>query len=184
MTVLIGDPIIFDDLLNAEEATEASRAKVYDAVASRIGHQLQNLKVKVDQLALEQSIRLENHNKDGAGRAANILHQVDWDPFGLGSLEYNRDESLVEETEMKLNGTSPEESTADGYTRTGYSCEGGIGSWIRSYMDRTELMGFAARGLLMNCRSKEKYSETSDIRPLKTWKQFLEANMLKQWNTC
>ncbi|KAG8472772.1 hypothetical protein CXB51_034672 [Gossypium anomalum] len=184
VTVLIGDPIIFDDLLNSEEATEASRGKLYDAVASRIGHQLQNLKVKVDKLALEQSIRLENHNKDGAERAANILHQVDLDPFGLGSHEYIRYESLVEETRTKLNDTSPEEATADGYTRMGYSCEGGIGSRIRSYMDPTELMGFAARGWLMNCRSKEKYSDTSDIRPLKTWRQYLEANMLKQWNTC
>ncbi|TYH34608.1 hypothetical protein ES332_D13G137400v1 [Gossypium tomentosum] len=184
VTVLIGDPIIFDDLLNSEEATEASRGKLYDAVASRIGHQLQNLKVKVDKLALEQSIRLENHNKDGAERAANILHQVDLDPFGLGSHEYIRYESLVEETQTKQNDMSPEEATADVYTRMGYSCEGGIGSRIRSYMDPTELMGFAARGLLMNCRSKEKYSDTSDIRPLKTWKQYLEANMLKQWNTC
>ncbi|KAE8706441.1 Detected protein of confused Function [Hibiscus syriacus] len=112
VTVLIGDPILFDDLLNVEDASDASRGKLYDAVASRIGIQLQNLKVKVDKLALEQSIQSENLNKDGAERAASILHQVDWDPFGLGSHGY-ADESSVEKTqvETKLSDISPEEAT-------------------------------------------------------------------------
>ncbi|GMJ11769.1 hypothetical protein like AT3G05510 [Hibiscus trionum] len=184
VTVLIGDPIPFDDLLNVEDTSDASRGKLYDAVASRIGHQLQNLKVKVDKLALEQSIQLENLNKDGAERAANILHHVD--PFGLGSLEYMADESSVEKAraQTKPNDISPEEAAPDRYLRMGFSCEGGIGSRIRSYMDPTELMGFAARGLLMNQRLKENYSNMGDMRPLKTWKRFFEANLLQQWNTC
>ncbi|KAE8702664.1 hypothetical protein F3Y22_tig00110482pilonHSYRG00592 [Hibiscus syriacus] len=186
VTVLIGDPIHFDDLLNVEDTPDASRGKLYDAVASRIGHQLQNLKVKVDKLALEQYIELENLNKDGAECAANILHQVDWDPFGLGSHEYMGDEPSVEKirAQTKRNDIGPEEATPDRYLRTGFSCEGGIGSRIRSYMDPTELMGFAARGLLMNRRSKENYSNIGDIRPLKIWRRFFEANLLQQWNTC
>ncbi|XVF41872.1 hypothetical protein PTKIN_Ptkin01aG0315500 [Pterospermum kingtungense] len=188
VTVVIGDPIHFDDLLNVEEATDATRGNLYDAVASRIGHQLQNLKVQVDKLALEQSIRLENHNKDGAERAAAILHQVDWDPFGLGSNESMVDESLADETrvQLELSSTSPEESTLDRDFRTGISCERGISSRIRDCMDpTTELMGFAARGLFMNQRPKHNFtSSTSDIRPLRAWKQFLEANMSQQWNAC
>ena len=186
VTVLIGDPIHFDDLFSVEETTDASRGKLYDAVASRIGHQLQNLKVQVDKLALEKSIQLENYNKDGSERAADILHQVDWDPFGLGSDEYLVDESSVEEArdQLKLSDTSPEESTPDRFFRMGFSCEGGISSRIRSYMDPTELMGFAARGLFMNRRPNENCSSISDVRPLRAWKQFFEANLLQQWNTC
>ncbi|KAK8480429.1 hypothetical protein V6N13_131006 [Hibiscus sabdariffa] len=186
VTVLIGDPIPFDDLINVEDSTDSLRGNLYDAVASRIGHQLQNLKVKVDKLALEQSIQLENLNKDGAERASNILHQVDWDPFGLGSHEYMADETSVEKARAltKPNDISPEEAAPDRYLRMGFSCEGGIGSRIRSYMDPTELMGFAARGLLMNRRSEENYSNIGDMRPLKTWKRFFEANLLQQWNTC
>ncbi|XVF06030.1 hypothetical protein REPUB_Repub06bG0013100 [Reevesia pubescens] len=189
VTVLIGDPIHFDDLLNVEEITDASRGKLYDAVASRMGHQLQNLKVQVDKLAVEQSIKFENHHKDGAERAADILHQVDWDPFGFGANEYmSLHESWQEETgvQLNLNATCPEESTPDQYFKTGFSYEGGIASRIRSYMDPTELMGFAARGLFMNCRSEENTASVSKIRPLalRAWKQFLEANLLQQWNTC
>ncbi|XWS57502.1 hypothetical protein CRYUN_Cryun09bG0179600 [Craigia yunnanensis] len=186
VTVLIGDPVHFDDLLNVEETTDASRGKLYDAVASRIGHQLQNLKVQVDKLALEKSIRVENYNKDGAERAADILHQVDWDPFGLGSDEFLVDESSVEEApvQLKLSATSPEESTPDRYFRMGFSYEGGISSRIRNYMDPTELMGFAARGLFMNRRPNENRSSITDVRPLRAWKQFFEANLLQQWNTC
>ncbi|KAE8686605.1 hypothetical protein F3Y22_tig00111053pilonHSYRG00022 [Hibiscus syriacus] len=159
VTVLIGYPILFDDLLNS-------------------------LKVKVDKLALEQSIQSENLNKDGAERKASILHQVDWDPFGLGSHGYMADESSVEKTrvETKLNDISPEEATPDRHLRMGFS-RGGIGSRFRGYMDPTELMGFAARGLLMNRRSKENCSDVGDIRPLKTWKRFFESNLLLQWNT-
>ncbi|XVE89643.1 hypothetical protein DITRI_Ditri20bG0012200 [Diplodiscus trichospermus] len=187
VTVLIGDPIRFDDLLNVEETTDdASRGKLYDTVASRIGHQLQNLKVQVDRLALEQSLLLQNHSEDGAERAAHILHQVDWDPFGTGNNKYMVDESSVEQTlvHLKPSDTLPEESTQDQYFRMGFSCEGGITSRIRSYMDSTELMGFAARGLFMNCRLKENRSRISYISPVRAWKQFFEAHLLQQWNTC
>ncbi|XP_050384185.1 uncharacterized protein LOC126800815 [Argentina anserina] len=51
VTVVIGDPIYFDDLLNNEEAKHLSRGKLYDAVSSRIGHRLRQLKVQVDRLA-------------------------------------------------------------------------------------------------------------------------------------
>ncbi|EOY11503.1 hypothetical protein QUC31_009457 [Theobroma cacao] len=190
VTVLIGDPIHFDDLLNVEEPVDASRGKLYDAVASRIGHHLQNLKVQVDKLVLEQSIQLENHHINGAKRTADILHQVDWDPFGLGSNECMLDESSGQETEVQLKPnavTSSEECSPDDhrYFRMGFSFEGGIASRIRSYMDPTELMGFAARGLFMNPRAKENSASIRDIRPLRVWKQFLEANLLvQQWNSC
>ncbi|OMP03289.1 Tafazzin [Corchorus olitorius] len=187
VTVLIGDPIHFDDILNAEETTDASRGKLYDAVASRIGHHLQNLKGQVEKLALEQSMLLENQHKSGAERAADILHQVDWDSFGVGSNEYMVEKSLEQGTQVRqnLNLTCPEESTPDHcYSRMGYSREGGIASRIRSSMDPTELMGFAARGLFMSRRASESSVSTSDIRPVRAWKQVLEANSLQQWNTC
>lgn len=170
-----------------EEATDASRGNLYDAVASRIGHHLQNLKVQVDKLSLEQSIQLENHNKDGAERAASILHQIDWDPFGLGSNESMVDELPAEETRVHLKPSSlcPEESTPDRDFSMGFTCEGGISSRTRSYMDPTELMGFAARGLFMNRRPQKNYTSISDnVRPVRAWNQFVEANLLQQCNAC
>ena len=44
VTVLIGDPILFDSLFSVEEA-HVSRGKLYDAVALRIGHRFHELKV-------------------------------------------------------------------------------------------------------------------------------------------
>lgn len=189
VTVLIGDPIHFDDLLNEEQTQHMSRGKLYDAVSSRVSHRLQELKVQVDKLALEHSIQLQNHDMQTTERAAGILHQVDWESFGMGSYITSEDDSssrLEIQSPMKLNVTNTQEHAPSEryYFGMGFSYEGGIVSRIRGYMDPTELMGFAARGLFLNRRAEEKLSSIQEIRPLKAWKQFLEANILQQWSAC
>ena len=191
MTVLIGDPIYFDDLLDEEQSQDISRGELYDAVSSRIGHRLQVLKVQVEKLALEHSIQLQNHHHtQTTERAAGILHQVDWESFGMESYITCEDDSsssrLKIESQTKLNVTNPQEPTtttpSERYFRMGFSYETGLVSRIRGYMDPTELMGFAARGLFLNRRAEEKLASIQEIRPLKAWKQFLEANRLHQRN--
>ena len=188
MTVLIGDPIHFDDLLNEEQTQHMSRGKLYDAVSSRVSRRLQELKVQVDKLALEHSIQLQNHDMQTTEWAAGILHQVDWESFGMGSYITSEDDSssrLEIQSPMKLNVTNTQEhAPSERYFGMGFSYEGGIVSRIRGYMDPTELMGFAARGLFLNRRAEEKLASIQEIRPLKAWKQFLEANILPQWNAC
>ncbi|GKU97702.1 hypothetical protein SLEP1_g10810 [Rubroshorea leprosula] len=184
VTVLVGDPIDFDDLLNEEVSKDVSRGKLYDAVALRIGKRLHELKVQVDRLALEQSAQLQNHLVQGAEKAAYILHQVDWDSFGLGSHDMEVD-SMQRGPSPQPNTKVPhqEVSASDRYFRMEFSSfECGLASRMRSYMDPTELMGFAARGLYTNYRSRN--ASVSNASPLRVWKQFLEDNLLRHWNTC
>ncbi|KAL5566372.1 hypothetical protein UlMin_029536 [Ulmus minor] len=186
VTVLIGDPIQFDDLLNTEVAKSESPGKLYDAVASRIGHQLQELKVQVDRLSLQQEIVLQNYAGGNMERAAVILQQVDWESFGMGSFTFNEDEaSQRQELALKIDASHElEPVSSDRYFRVGFSYESGIGSRMRSFMDQTELMGFAARGLFMNSRAHNISSSSEEVGPLKAWKRFLESNVLRQWNSC
>ncbi|GMN43909.1 hypothetical protein TIFTF001_013105 [Ficus carica] len=189
VTVLIGDPIHFDDLLDAEEAKGEFTGRLYDVVASRIGHRLHDLKVQVDQLSLQQEMELQNYHGRSTERAAGILRQVDWDSFGMGNVTFNDEEaSPAQEIQIQPKvdvGYHQQESvSSDRDFRVGFSREGGIASRIRSFMDPTELMGFAARGLFMNRKAEEIPISPREVGPLKVWKQFLEANVIRQWNCC
>ncbi|EEF49883.1 taz protein, putative [Ricinus communis] len=182
VTVLVGDPIIFDDLFNAEEREQVSRGKLYDAVASRIGSQLLELKVQVENLAFQQSIK--HQHPSATERAADILHQVDWDSFGMGSHVIRKDDTSDSEILPKPNFTSHQEPiSSDGYFRTRSSPEVGIISRMHSFMDSTELLSFAAKGLFMNLRRKENRSSFGDVSPVRAWRHYLLANLLQQ-NTC
>lgn len=151
VTVVIGDPIYFDDLLNTEGAKRLSRGKLYDAVSSRISHRLRQLKVQVDKLA----------------QATQLLN----------------DGSLMEETPEQLVVPGTQEPRSFDRFRVGFSREGWIASRMRSFMEPTELMGFAARGLFMNRRAdKTSPSGSRRVGPLKAWNQFLEANVLPRLN--
>lgn len=182
VTVVVGDPINFDDLLDEEVTEDVSRGKLYDAVASRIGKRLLELKVQVDRLAAEQSTQSQNHPLHGAEKASYILHQVDWDTFGLGGHTYSEDVSAQERSSHKptpnVNVSDQEELALDWQLSVGFStCEGGFASRMRRFMDPTELMGLAARGLYVNHRSED--TGMRNVHPLRAWKQYLEANLLQ-----
>jgi len=200
VTILIGDPIHFDDLLNMEIVQHASRGKLYDAASSRIGHRLHQLKIQVDRLALEQATQLQNHPVRSVEQTAGILLQLDWESFGMGSyLSTEDDSTLTQESEIppRLDATYSQEPASSlgqeaqiqpklnyTYLKMGLSYGDGIVSRMRGYMDPTELMGFAARGLFMNLRSKEFSASYREVGPLKAWNQFLEDNVFRQWNYC
>lgn len=194
VTILIGDPIHFEDLLNVGEAQHESRGKLYDSVASRIGHRLHQMKIQVDRLALEQAMQLQNHPGRSAEQTVRILQQLDWESFGMGSYLSTEDDSSVrQESEIppRLDATYSEEQETQiepklnyTYLKVGLSYGDGIVSRMRGYMDPTELMGFAARGLFLNLRPKEFSASCREVGPLKAWKQFLEDNVFRQWNYC
>lgn len=179
VTVLLGDPIHFDDILDAEGVENISRGKMYDAVASRIGQRLQQLKVQVEKLALEQSVEFQQAAAGITDRAADMLQQVDWGSFGAGSHVSTEERDLPCEPRP-----SQELLSSDRYFRIGFSYDSIIISRMRGYMDSTELLGFAARGLFMNFRAREPTASIRDVGPVRAWKQFLEANLLGQWNAC
>ncbi|XP_057961144.1 uncharacterized protein LOC131153106 [Malania oleifera] len=187
VTVLIGDPINFDDLLNLEGSEHVSRGKLYDAISSRIGQRLHELKVQVDKLAIKQ-LQLQNYPLQSTERAAGMLQQVDWESFGMKSYIFPEDDSNSSElkihTQPELNLAPSLEPTSERCFRMGSSYEGGIMSRIRGYIYPTELMGFAARGLFINRQREDHPASLSRIEPLKAWKQFLETNVLQQWSSC
>ncbi|GAY57441.1 hypothetical protein CUMW_179480 [Citrus unshiu] len=172
VTVLIGDPIEFDDLVDEEQTKYLSRGKLYDAVASRIGHRLKKLKLQVDRLALEQP---------SAECVADILHMVDQESLGLQNHFLNEDYSLAQEAlvQSKLDITHTQERS---FFRMGLSYGDAFASRMRGYMDPTELMGFAARGLFMNGRTTDIAAIVRERGPLRAWKQYMEANLLGKWN--
>lgn len=172
VTVLIGDPIEFDDLVDEEQTKHLSRGKLYDAVASRIGHQLKKLKLQVDRLALEEP---------SAERVADILYQVDRESLGLQNHLLNEDYSLAQEAlvQSKLDISPTQERS---FFRMRLSYGDAFASRMRGYMDPTELMGFAARGLFMNGRTTDIAAIVRERGPLRAWKQYMEANLLGKWN--
>ncbi|KAG5244788.1 tafazzin [Salix suchowensis] len=186
VTVLLGDPIQFDDILDAEGAENISRGKMYDAVASRIGQRLQQLKIQVEKLALEQSVEFQQAAAGITERAADMLQQVECGgSFGAGIHVPTRDRVLPCEIRPSQDATYQQElRSSDRYFRIGFSYDSIIISRMRGYMDSTELLGFAARGLFMNYRAKDHTAGIRDVGPVRAWKQFLEANLLGQWNAC
>ncbi|XP_052192947.1 uncharacterized protein LOC127801671 [Diospyros lotus] len=177
VTVLIGDPIYFDDLL-VEECDIEARGVLYDAVSSRIGNRLQELKAQAERIALDQLVESENYAWRHTQRAAGILQHIDWESLGMGSYVVHGDDSprLMDPRTSHIQ-PEPEDdentNSSDRCFRTGFSYEGGIRGG-GGYMDPTELMGFAARGLFTNLRLKNNLSgdQQQQVGPLKTWRKF------------
>ncbi|XP_008789908.1 uncharacterized protein LOC103707267 isoform X1 [Phoenix dactylifera] len=189
VTVLIGDPIAFDDLvLDKDDAQHDSRGILYDAVSSRIGQRLQELKVLVDRLSLEQPLEVQEYYIHNSERGYGIWQQVDWEAFGMGNF------MLSEEETKFVKRPSPEQTVQNvdqpqkldlspRTVRVGFSYEGGIVSRIRGFMNPTDLMGFAARGLFMNGRTLDESCLSVQEVGLKAWKHFLEGHIFQQWNS-
>ncbi|XP_057439350.1 uncharacterized protein LOC130731163 [Lotus japonicus] len=177
VTVLVGDPINFDDIHDLEESLDVPRKRLYDAVAARIGDRLHEMKVQVNTIALEQQMQLQDHYSDSMERAYGIWQQVDWELFGMDDsfISADHDSKQKQETVVLPNISVPEHEQSHS-RRVGFSYR------MRGYMDQMELMSFAARGLFMNINTKNSASCSREIRPLKAWKQFCEANLLRQWN--
>lgn len=161
-------------MINEEQTAHVSRGKLYDAVSSRIGQRLQQLKVQVERLAIEQP---------SPERVAEILQQIDWESFGLQNQVLTEDYSLAQESQAHstLDATCTQERS---FFRMGLSYRNGFATRMRGYMDPTELMGFAARGLFVNGSTTDSATATNvrEIGPLRAWKHFLEANLLGKWN--
>ncbi|KAF6142613.1 hypothetical protein GIB67_015099 [Kingdonia uniflora] len=163
VTVLIGDPINFDDLLKVDN-DQLSRGTLYDAISSRIGKRLHDLKVQVDRLALEHSLQVqEYYTSKILERATGIIQQVDWEAFGMGNYILGEEDSsslkLATQNRPQQLNFDQEAREQPGRQNLGMMAslfEGGIVSRIRGYMDPTTLMGFAARGLFINCKIQKE----------------------------
>ncbi|XP_072985266.1 uncharacterized protein [Typha latifolia] len=186
--VMVGDPIKFDDLLhNNDDTRDISVGTLYDAVSSRISQRLQELKTQVDRLALEQPSEVQYLYTGKTEYGYALWQQVDWEAFGMGNLLSSEEDSLIikkVEEQATLSHAQPQKPNPSQTVRMTLSYERGIVSRIRGYMNPTEFMGFAARGLFMNGRlMDESHQEVQRLSPLNAWRQFLEGNIFPQWNS-
>lgn len=162
--MIIGDPIHFNDILSTEGAQHVSRKHLYDAVSSRIGQRLYDLKAQVDRVYIEQQSMMSHNAKTPSDRAAEIFHRVDWDSFGMRA-QFSEESS----PSSKPIGQSDDRIVRSPKRRV--SPEGGVSLKIKKLMDSTEMMGFAARGLLMN-EYKSRVESANVGRPLKAWREY------------
>ncbi|KFK37936.1 hypothetical protein AALP_AA3G049400 [Arabis alpina] len=177
VTVIIGDPIHFNDLLGTEGAKHVSRKRLYDAVSSRIGQRLYQLKAQVDRVSLEQQALLSHNSKPSSDRATEIVHRVDWDSFGMGVQFFEESSTIITKQLPQTDDHVVSDCLDREIPKIGFSSEGGISMKIKKFMDSTEIMGFAARELFVN-NDKNRFETTNfgKIQPLKTWKEYLQVN--------
>ncbi|CAA0831485.1 Phospholipid/glycerol acyltransferase family protein [Striga hermonthica] len=179
VTILVGDPIGFDDLINEEPQKNISRGKLYDAVSARIGNRLQKLKLQVEVLALEQAQLLQKYPPSRlTERAAHLLQSVDWESLGMGSYLSMNENSSSQDTlrEREVSQLYPQGSRCvDQCSRVGFSSQGGLVSRVKGYMDSTEPMIFSARGLFTNHRTNAYFFSLHRVSPLKVWNKFWKS---------
>uniref|UniRef100_A0A1J3JB78 Tafazzin family protein n=1 Tax=Noccaea caerulescens TaxID=107243 RepID=A0A1J3JB78_NOCCA len=175
VTVIIGNPIHFDDILGTEEAGNVSRKHLYDAVSSRIGKRLSELKAQVDRVSLEQQSIMSQNAKTSSDRAADIFHRVDWDSFGMGAYFSEESPSITINKQVSQTDDPVVSSCLDRQIPK----RGGISLKIKKLMDSTEILGFAARGLFVNdYKSRAESAKSGIILPLKAWREYLEVNLV------
>ncbi|KAL9233313.1 hypothetical protein vseg_008331 [Gypsophila vaccaria] len=188
VTVLIGDPMEFDDLLNGEGAEFASKGDLYDAVSLRIGQRLQHLKIEVDNLALVQGRPTQELSVPSMKRATGILQHIDWESLGMESHAFCGDESTLtsqgrQNEEVITSHQELSISEQNDTNQTEVADNGGMMSRIQRSIGSVEFMGFAARGLFQNrlLDLSDRYKKPS---PLGAWKQLLESSYGRSVQLC
>lgn len=183
--VVVGDPINFDDLVieNSDDTQHISRGILYDKATQRIGQRLQELKVEVDRLAAEQQPQLQNHNVSNNGYL--LWQQVDWEGFGMGSSMLSSEPSRVHEPskEAEPEPLLEEEEIVSPAPNAATSYDIAVPHWFQRHVDPSELMGFAARGLIKNDKFLEEgYRKLKEPAAPNTWWWAPTNNALPRWS--
>jgi hypothetical protein len=86
VTVLVGDPIELDDIINQSSRQCLSKEAIYDAITVRVGERMRVMKAELDELVLtqrsEEKATLEQRGVV-ISRAENLLQYIDWESQGL-----------------------------------------------------------------------------------------------------
>ncbi|KAG2594052.1 uncharacterized protein LOC120672361 [Panicum virgatum] len=185
--VVVGDPINFDDLMidNSDDTQHISRGILYDKATQRIGQRLQELKVEVDRLASERQSELRNHHlqnvSDGGYR---LWQQVDWEGFGIGSSMLSSEPSFVQEQSKEAEPEPPLEVEQSLSPAPSAAISFNVPHWFQRHVDPSELMGFAARGLIKNGKFLEEgYRELQEQATLNSWWRSQANNAVPRWST-
>ncbi|VAH84156.1 uncharacterized protein LOC119278314 [Triticum dicoccoides] len=200
--VVVGDPINFDDLMaeNSNDSQHISRGDLYDKVTERIGQRLQQLKVEVDRLAAEQKAELQNRHvaNDTVNDGYKVWQQVDWESFGIGNMLSSAEHSsaqepppkqiqhevlLAEQSASPAKQAEPEPRLEE--EQSVFSPISRVPHWFSRRTDASELMGFAARGLVGNGRSmQEGYRQFQEPSVFSAWWEAQTSSaMMPRWST-
>ncbi|RLM61397.1 hypothetical protein C2845_PM14G13830 [Panicum miliaceum] len=187
VVVVVGDPINFDDLIidNSDDTQHISRGILYDKATQRIGQRLQELKVKVDRLASEQQSELRNHHiQNVSDDGYRLWQQVDWEGFGIGSSMLPSEPSFVQEQSKEAEPEPPLEVEQSLSPAPSAAISFNVPHWFQRHVDPSELMGFAARGLIKNGKFLEEcYSELQEPATLNSWWRSQACNAMPRWST-
>lgn len=175
VTVLVGDPINFDDILGAEEKQNVPIAKLYDAICARIGNHLHKLKQQVERLAVEQDLQSQDYPTKITEPSAHVLQQIDSESLGKESDLQNEDCSTHPKSDQKQSQWN---SLQYQNFSNGFPWLGGIMSMINGYTDSAYSMGLASREPIANDSVKDFVLANQELSPLKAWNRFLEANCI------
>ncbi|CAL4959591.1 unnamed protein product [Urochloa decumbens] len=187
--VVVGDPIKFDDLIieNSDDTQHISRGILYDKATQRIGQRLQELKVEVDRLAAEQKSELQSHHiHNVSDDGFRLWQQVDWEGFGIGSSMFSSEPSVIQ---VQAKEAEPEshleaEQSVSPALSAAISYDVAVPHWFQRHVDPSELMGFAARGLMKNRKFLEEgYRELLEPATLNTWWRSQANNAMPRWST-
>jgi len=183
--VVVGDPINFDDLIidNSDDTQHISRGILYDKATQRIGQRFQELKVEVDRLASEQQSELRNHHMQNVSDDGyRLWQQVDWEGFGIGSSMLSSKPSFVQEQSKEAEPEPPVEQSLSPAPSAAISFN--VPHWFQRHVDPSELMGFAARGLIKNGKFLEEgYRELQEPATLNSWWRSQANNAVPRWST-
>ncbi|PAN26675.1 hypothetical protein PAHAL_5G030400 [Panicum hallii] len=185
--VIVGDPINFDDLIidNSDDTQHLSRGILYDKATQRIGQRLQELKVEVDRLASEQQSELQNHHiQNVSDDGFRLWQQVDWEGFGIGSSMLPSEPSFVQKQSKEAEPEPPLEVEQSLSPAPSAAISFNVPHWFQRHVDPSELMGFAARGLIKNGKFLEEcYRELQEPATLNSWWRSQACNAVPRWST-
>lgn len=186
VTVLIGDPIRVDDLFMESREQGLSKMEIYDAISQRVGERLQELKNELDKLVYRNSLENSNpHHIATMDKVNCAFHFDEWEAHDFPSytkLKENEDvvhmypvgsESESHTLPHKILETNNTHHQVDRLQKIqdflhegdtlaeNVGFQGGIVSRVKEFMNPSELMGFAARGLVVNAKSRLEQSLAS-----------------------
>ncbi|BBN00060.1 monolysocardiolipin acyltransferase [Marchantia polymorpha subsp. ruderalis] len=193
VTVIVGDPIELDDLVQKHSEEGLPKAVLYDAIALRIEKRMWTMKKELDELVATNRSRDSRMKVHMVENVDGIWQYVDWEAQGFLSNESDSerrsrfsmsgvtqgtsvkfsDVTHRTEEDIEANKLEPEPVNTKHYPEsesevTLTDIYHGAVKRIQGHMDPSMLMGFAARSFL---RYGPRFQDVEDSRSWKCWRR-------------
>ncbi|EFJ08564.1 hypothetical protein SELMODRAFT_131400 [Selaginella moellendorffii] len=164
VTVLVGDPILVDDLLARCKDQELTTDALYDAVAQRVEERMRAMKGELQQLVTNERLARERDRKLYlARRASGIWEHIDWEMEGFS---LHSDDETIDHSQHQQQREFSEISSEDA-AKTSWmdhpihssdralDSSPSIAARLRAFGDPAAMVSFAARGIAWNWKMPE-----------------------------